>query len=70
MGGKMELGGSLQVVGDEERENGKEREREREREKYRSKRGKECVMRVEAVQIFLGRAEPHAATGVHGRGFQ
>jgi len=68
MGGKMELGGSLQVVGDEEREKG--REREREREKYRSNRGKECVMRVEAVQIFLGRAEPHAATGVHGRGFQ
>jgi len=62
----MELGGSLQVVGDEEREKGKERERE----KYRSKRGKECVMRVEAVQIFLGRAKPHAATGVHGRGFQ
>jgi len=30
----MELGGSLQVVGDEEREKGKERERE----KYRSKR--------------------------------
>ena len=60
----MELGGSLQVVGDEEREKGRERERER------SKRGKECVMRVEAVQIFLGRAEPHAATGVHGRGFQ
>jgi len=30
MGGKMELGGSLQVVGDEEREKGKERERERE----------------------------------------
>jgi len=39
-----------------------EGEREREREK--------CVMRVEAVQIFLGRAKPHAATGVHGRGFQ
>jgi len=29
MGGKMELGGSLQVVGDEEREKGKEREREK-----------------------------------------
>jgi len=61
----MELGGSLQVVGDEEREKGREREK-----KNRSKRGKECVMRVEAVQIFLGRAKPHAATGVHGRGFQ
>jgi hypothetical protein len=38
MGGKMEQGGSLQVVGDEEkREKGNER---REREKYRGKGGK------------------------------